>query len=547
MENLRSLPRKTIWGLLVGLVLIGFAYLWQIDAPTLWGDEAGTAVFGKTILERGLPVGFDGRNLSVFDNCASVSQDLLSKKIPWVQDYVASLSMRLFGRTTAGVRLLFVIIGIGAFLPLYAVLKRESHHPAILTSLILLSPQVVLFQRNARYYSLVILLFFLLLWTFYRQFNSQKIRLALCLLLSLLFFFTHQLAAFSTMLSLVILAALKDRASLKVYIPAFLIGGVSWAVFYISLKGVPGTTPDNIQLLLHHPSQWFYSFLIGLKATVLDLDYVNALPLLAWALIFCLALSKKIRQTILEPLGSPVSLLIWINLGIQMVVNSALVGFETAHQYALLRYMPHLVAASVIPLLLILENLATQSVKGWARNKAWVVLMVSAAVLFPNVFTLSYWFEPLPGRSPAVSWWPPVYAEIVGDKPDPFKTLIETMAREAAHPEETVLAWPSYINEILIFYVGHQYLIIPSVLEDSPCERCITRKIGLRNYRKFKRMPKWVVFFMNPLQGIPPGYELTTIPFFRHSPDATRPEITRHDFSDGRKRPKGHIFVYKRL
>jgi len=95
--------------------------------------------------------------------------------------------------------------------------------------------------------------------------------------------------------------------------------------------------------------------------------------------------------------------------------------------------------------------------------------------------------------------------------------------------------------------VGDNYLIIPNVLENSICEKCIIKEIGFRDYRRFKRRPKWAIFFLNPLPSIPPGYELSKIPFFRHSPDATRPEITRHDFTDGTKRPKGYIFVYKGL
>jgi len=547
MKYAHTFKSGTFWRVAVGLLLVGLTYLWHIDTPVMWGDEAGTAVFGKTIIQRGLPIGFDGRNLSVFDNCASVSQTLLSKKIPWAQDYMASLSILVFGHTTMGVRLLFVIIGLSSFFPLYAVLRRQSNHAALVTTLVLLSPQVLLFQRNARYYPLLILLFSLLLWTYRHRFKSQKLRLILYCTLSFLFFYTHQLAAFCSMLSFVIIGVLKDKASLKVYIPAFLLGLISWVIFYFSLKSIPGNTPDTIQLLFDHPSRWVYSFLIGLKASILDLDYINVFPLLAWGFLLALALTKRARKGVLEPLGSPICLLILINLGIQIVVNSALVGFETAHQYSLMRYMPHLVAACLIPLFLVLENLLTRSMKRPGATKAWGVPLVLAIVAFLNIFTFSYWFGPMPGRPSTFSWWPPVYAEIVEQRADPFKALIETLSGDNDHDGETILVWPPYINEILIFYVGDKYLIIPNVLENSPCEKHIIKEIGLRDYSRFRTNPKWLIFFLNPLPSIPPGYHLTKIPFFRHSPDATRPEITRHDFNDETKRPTGYIFVYKRV
>lgn len=544
VPNLRS---AEFWKVLVAFILTGFIYLYHIHTPVMWGDEAGTAIFGKTIIQKGVPVGFDGRNLSVFNNCASVSQTLLSKKIPWVEDYVASLSILLFGQSTAGVRLLFVIIGLCAFFPLYAVLRRESSHPALLTTLLLLTPQVVLFQRNARYYPLLILLFSVLLWTYTHRFKSEKWRLILCCLLSLVFFHTHELAAFSSMLSFVILGLLKDRRSLKVYAPAFLLGFISWGIFYFSLKSVPGNSPEHIQLLFDHPSRWFVNFLTGLKAGVLDLDYINALPLLAWVCLFGIALSKTTRGTILEPLGSPISLLILINLAIQIVMNAALVGYETPYQYSLLRYMPHLVATCIIPLFLVIENLMSHIASRSPATKTWLAPLLCLAVSFSNIPTFSYWFGSMPGRSSTLSWWPPVYSEILTKGPDPFKTLVETLSREGAHHEDTVLAWPPYVNEILIFYVGDNYLIIPSVLENSACEACIIRQIGSGNYKRFKKMPKWVVFFLDPPPHVPPGYTLTKVPFYRHSPDATRPELTRHDFPKKRGYQTGYIFVYNRL
>ena len=107
---------KTLnWKIPISILILSFAYLWNIGTPVMWGDEAGTAIFSRNIIKTGVPVGFDGRNLAVFGNCASVSTSLLSKKIPWAQYYIGSISIMLFGETTVGARLLFALIGICAF------------------------------------------------------------------------------------------------------------------------------------------------------------------------------------------------------------------------------------------------------------------------------------------------------------------------------------------------------------------------------------------------------------------------------------------------
>jgi len=546
MAPVLNLRQGELWKLLFGLFLVGFAYLWHVDTPMLWGDEAGTAVFSKNVIKEGIPLGFDGRNLSVFGNCASVSHGLLSRKIPWVQYYIGSLSILLFGQSTMGVRLIFVLIGVCSFFPLHSVLKKESNHAALITTLVLLSPQVVLFQRNARYYPIVILLFSLLLWTYSHEFYSQKVRLGLCCILSILFFHTHELAAFCVFAAYVIFGFIKDRGSLKIYLPAFLLGFGSWLIFYLSLKSVPGNGPEHIQLLMKFPAKWFLVFLAGIKASIVDLDYINALPLLAWGLLFIFVLLKKDRRGLLQPLGSSIGLIILISIGIQIILNSALVGFETAHQYSLLRYMPHLVATLSIPLFLVLERVVSYT-WGKPKVKKCLIPVLLVTVVFSNVFTLSYWMPSLSKRSSEFSWWPPVYLEILEPKPDPFRSLIETMAKGQSETEQTVFVWPPYVNEILNFYVGDKYLIIPSVLEHSPCEKAIVQKIGSERYNRFKKQPKWIVLFLNPLKRKPAGYELNTIPFIRHAPDATRPELTRHDFHSKEKGASGYIYVYERL
>ena len=232
------------------------------------------------------------------------------------------------------------------------------------------------------------------------------------------------------MISSLIFCLLRDRKCIKIYLPASLLEFVSWLIFYIYLKSVPGNNYEMVRLPLEHTSMWFAVFFSGIKASMLDLDFVNALTIIAWAIIFTLALSKRNRENIFSALGSPISLLILINLGVQILVTSALIDFETRTQYSVLRFMPHLITTAIIPLLLVIETLLSKAL-GNRTAKSWLIPAGFILITISNVFSFSYWFSPLPGRTHRLSRWTPVYSEIIKREPDSIKMVIDTISQES--------------------------------------------------------------------------------------------------------------------
>jgi len=528
------------------ILILGCAYLWNTDSPLLWGDEAGTAIFGKNILKTGVSFGFDGRNLLVFDNCASVSTSLLSKKIPWGQDYIAALSIFLFGRSTTAVRILFALIGIAAFFPLHAVLKKRSGFPGLITMLVLLSPQTLLFQRNARYYSMVLLFFAILLWLYDRGFKSEKQRFFLLSVCAALFFHTHQLAAFCTMGSFVLFCMIRDRKSFKIYFTAAIAGGLCWLVFYLSLEGIHGKGVMIINLLFKAPSQWFSLFISGLTAGILDLDHVGTLPLIAWGIaLIIFSLIPEDRRDSGTVFNDPLNQIIGINLLFQIMVNAAVLGFESNYRYALLRYMPHLTATGIIPLFLFIERLINDAQIG-KRLKSGIIPIAFFLLIISNSFSFSYWFEPLPERPFRFSWLPAVYGEIIRKETDGMEKLIDILLKEKSDPEDVIYVEPVYLNEVLIFYVGDNYLIFPDVIKGSECEKAIIKTVGEKSFSRFLKKPKWMIMFFDSLKEVPPEYEELKLPFFRYLPDGSRPELTRHCFVDKSEKNMGYISLYRR-
>ena len=74
------------------LVNLGNHYLWQ--------DEAQTAVISRTILDHGIPLGFDGRNLFSQELGIEYGDDYVWKWHAWLSFYVCAASLALFGSTT---------------------------------------------------------------------------------------------------------------------------------------------------------------------------------------------------------------------------------------------------------------------------------------------------------------------------------------------------------------------------------------------------------------------------------------------------------------
>jgi hypothetical protein len=126
----------------------------------LWQDEAQTALIAGTILDRGVPFGFDGRN--------HFSQELGKEYAPntawrwhtWLSFYAAAASFALLGPTTFAARLPFALCGIASAGLCYAVARRLWRDRAAAWAAGLacaLSVPFLIFSRQCRYHTLAAL------------------------------------------------------------------------------------------------------------------------------------------------------------------------------------------------------------------------------------------------------------------------------------------------------------------------------------------------------------------------------------------------------
>lgn len=152
------------------LLLAALLLFANLDGNLLWDDEAETALLGKNIIKYGLPLAYDGKNLVSSELGREFGDDFVFRWSSWGDKYAAALSMHLFGETTIGARLLFVIAAFASVIVLYLTASRlfSSRWEARLAVLFYSTAMpFILHARQCRYYALSLLmtslaLFFLL-------------------------------------------------------------------------------------------------------------------------------------------------------------------------------------------------------------------------------------------------------------------------------------------------------------------------------------------------------------------------------------------------
>ena len=151
MTSQRWYRDPVLWGgLLIGAVFL----VMRLGQPTLWQDEAETAMLARNLLRFGYPRAFDGFNL-VWDpqgygpNYAWIYH-------PWGSFYLAALSFKLFGVSTLAARWPFAALGLVAVALTYLLARQASGRVAVarwaVVSLLACVP-FLLHMRQCRYYA----------------------------------------------------------------------------------------------------------------------------------------------------------------------------------------------------------------------------------------------------------------------------------------------------------------------------------------------------------------------------------------------------------
>lgn len=148
--------RRDLWIAAALVVAFGALFLVHLDRPLLWQDEAQTALLGKSVVERSLPYGFDGRNYFSQELGAEYGPRYLWRWHTWLSFYVEAASFEVFGVTTRAARLPFALFGLATVPLLYAFglrLWRDRRAALIGAALLGSCVPFLLLSRQCRYYA----------------------------------------------------------------------------------------------------------------------------------------------------------------------------------------------------------------------------------------------------------------------------------------------------------------------------------------------------------------------------------------------------------
>ena len=179
------------WPLFVIILFTSVLFLTNLGNHYLWQDEAETALVGRTILEHGVPLGYDGKNYFSQSGEADYGENYVWKRHSWLQFYTVAASFALLGTNTLAARLPFALLGIAAVLIVYFLTQemfKSRPTSTIAAGLLATSIPFMLLSRQCRYFSLSAFFFLLALWVYLRFIRDKKYSFAgLVVTLALLF------------------------------------------------------------------------------------------------------------------------------------------------------------------------------------------------------------------------------------------------------------------------------------------------------------------------------------------------------------------------
>lgn len=145
---------------IIGIILFTSLSVLGATAHTLWTDETGTAIYAESILTHGMPLGWDGVNVTAHDGTLSMTRGFIINQVSWLPLYIAAAAFRILGSSSFAARLPFIIATCIGLLFVYRLgyqLFRNRVAGALGVWFLAVSVPFLLFSFQATYYPLVFL------------------------------------------------------------------------------------------------------------------------------------------------------------------------------------------------------------------------------------------------------------------------------------------------------------------------------------------------------------------------------------------------------
>lgn len=512
---------------IIPIALFAILTIWGSTLHSLWGDEAETALFARSIRTHGIPYGWDGANIMGHTDAVSLNSDLVNYSNPWPQYYVAALSFSLFGESAFTTRLPFVLFAIATIPILYNLafaLTKQKSIALIAMWIAALSVQLILFSYQARYYSLV--LFWGVLFTY------AAVKLSESLWAKIIFVLAGTVFAYSHYISFPLW-----------YVALFLVfrKNRSWVAWYLGL--------GCIIALLFAP--WFFTFRpFQYRSSPLMVPGLKSFFELLWIQITW-AFGPLVRSNIIPLYLVPFGVFAWWR-NRRTVIGKALMFLVVLPSL-------YLVFTAILTVLFIADNPFTATrynvivfpfylagaaiiIYEMMRWKKWVGVVLIAVFVFYKSFLFNYFGELL----------------------HPYKTNVDAVdayLTDNAREGDTAFLNMDRDHEPLVFLLGKKIRFVNRISPGNPRLFPKNRQMLPKYLSLYLEEPDWVIlmskyrtndtFATFDRRDLFPGvdlsahYEEIVLPVYFS--DLTRPELDVHAFTQVVSSYTEQVFLYRKV
>ena len=500
LDRVRAAPYATLS--VSVLAVAAYLCLVNLDYAALWHDEAPTTLIARNLLERGDITGWDGRNLVGGTNGRTLNADLRDV-LPPLMYVLNAAGLALFGVNETGARIVPA---------LYLLLcQRLAGYPRLVFFCLLFaawSPQLLLYFRQARYFSFMAFALIAAFWCYERWWRSASLRdLAALTLVAALAFFNHYAGGAATMLALAVWHLLfRARATTPRQWLGLAVGGavvVALGTAYLGWLGVIGGERSGFLAytgvgVVEEYRGTIPPVLLRIALYTRDLfaaDWISWPVFLWFAGMLTLVAVRARRGGRARPAARDDALPLAaagdiVLVGALFALFSAALSVQAVwildHPYSDLRYY-----MGALPLLLAMKGLFVEW--AWRRHRiagaaALAVLLCSSAGAWPFNIPMAFTGERTLGLH---------LFQFVREIHRPYRDSLRVASKyllEHAGQNDLVYTPGFADREALTFAAGHHVLFCCALDDESPLPPAARAAMGPR-LTIAETMPDWVVLF----------------------------------------------------
>ena len=552
-------------GLIAAFIFFIVAYLvlFNLGYAPLWYDEAPLAVGGKNLLLTGSYSGWDGRNVFMTLNGASVNSNLKLVSYPPWQAIPSALGIAIFGANETGVRFFHALLGLFSILLFWQLLRLDfpTHRRLRLLTFTLfaLSAQTILFMRLGRYAADAIF-FALLMFYAYRLYigaNGKLWHLIVVSIATVLGFLNHFAISGAFTLSLIVwhlfysFKQTTRRQWIEIVIAAFISGGL--CLFYLFLVGIVGSDEKLEFTTADYAYPWLKRHIYLIFYNFREMLPFGWLPLwvTVW-FVFYLALrvakmnNKKIEQenissannSDIEISNSDVGAVVirWSVLLVLFLFFSGLIAVRPVaiHKLADSRYLVPALPLCALIVAFFVDWLWRRRYGIFYAVPIFLLLLTSNVLSFPYIYPNSFTQERIRFSLP----------RLIGEIHRPYDIYLNDLINylnQHAKQDDTIFVSPWQDYSMLQFYFSEKLIFCCALNEQSGIPKEKIRQLGVPLFEGDVK-PIWHVVVGNERPEVS-EYELV-FQSDKFASTTQRPELEFHTF---RPVPRlDHVYIYRR-